>query len=127
MAQRIHRYTESADYIEWANLLCSIALVETNERRLLIRGVEWTFHVLAFGRSGLTLGPFQLRNSPWKLSSAIERLILLARRRQIGPELADLNLSNFAKLWYGHDFVETGSALSYPAALKIAASVVATP
>lgn len=124
VAGRIRRYTESADCSEWNDLLCSVALIETNERGLLVRAVEWVFHTLAVGRSGLTLGPFQLKNSPWKISSAIESLILLSRRRQISPELSDHDLNNFAKLWYGHDVVEDGSALSYPSALKIAVRIV---
>lgn len=64
IARRIHRCTEHAACPEWTQLLCTVALVETHERGPLVRAAEWTLHTLAFGRSGLTLGPFQLTNSP---------------------------------------------------------------
>lgn len=126
VTRRIHRYTKSAGCLEWADLLCSVTLVETNERGQLVRAAEWAFHTLAFGRSGLTLGPFQMKNAPWRINAAIERLILLSRQQRISPEPTDANLSSFGKLWYGHDLVEEGSALSYPSALKIAADIVRT-
>lgn len=50
----------------------------------------------------------------------------MCRQRYICSSLTDTNLSNLGKLWYGHDLIETGSALSYPSALKIAANIVRT-
>lgn len=126
IAGRIRKYTESTGSSEWAELLCAVALVETHERGLLIRAAEWAMHALTLGRSGLTLGPFQLTNAPRKLPLAIDRVVVLCHQRQVNPSLTDSTLSTFAKLWYGHDFIERGSALKYAVALRIALNIIRT-
>lgn len=126
LARKIQRCSESDERSEWDDLLRAVALVETNERRLLVRVAEWTVHLLAGGRSGFTLGPFQLKNAPWKTSPAIDVLIHQCERRNITHALTDSNLSKFATFWYGHDLVEAGSALRYASALTIAVNIVRT-
>ena len=122
--RKIRKYTEQARCAEWNELLCSVALIETHERGSLSRATEWAVHALTCGRAGLTLGPFQQKGAPWKLPRAIDIFIYRCRQRGVSPSLADENLGRFAKLWYGHDKIETGSALSYPSALKIAAKIL---
>lgn len=120
----IGKYTAQAQCTEWNELLCSVALVETHERGSLIRAIEWAVHGLTWGRSGLTLGPFQQKDAPWKLSQAIDQLMYQCRQREVSQSLVEANLGRFAELWYGHDKVEMGSALSYPSALKIATKII---
>lgn len=102
-AAAIRRQTEDRD--ERCNLLC-VLLVESCARPRTARVLEWVVSWLL--RSGLlgtvgsrrgarmTLGPLQLRRSPFDRNAAVERSLEVLRTEQ-----PDLSLDELAALWNG--------------------------
>ena len=122
LAQRMD-YSD-ATYREKRTLLI-ILLVEGAARPRVARMVEWTIFVMRqgvpgrWGRAGalrMTLGPFQLRGSPFRQKNALAAA--LAFLRACPGEYTDFDA--LARFWNG-EMADSAGAVPYRAALELAA------
>lgn len=125
VAQRMD--DSDATYREKRTLLI-ILLVEGSARPRVARIVEWTTFVMRqglpgrWGREGalrMTLGPFQVRGSPFRQKNALPAALALLRACP-----ADYNdFGALARFWNG-EMADLAGAVPYKTALELAAPYV---
>jgi hypothetical protein len=94
--------------------------VETFERRAWLRAIERVVYHVSMKNARVTLGPFQMKDAPWKISDAVKLVIDRLLEVDIKPSFCDENLARLALHWYGHAAVEPGAAFCYPDAMRAA-------
>lgn len=112
------------DGSRWGKFLACLALVETFERKALVRAVERIVYHVSMKNARVTLGPFQMQDAPWKTSDAVKVVIDKLVEVGIEPSFYGENLDRLALHWYGHAGVEPGAAFSYSDAMRRAEQVL---
>lgn len=99
--------------------LLAIRLVECHQRGLLFRAAEWVASWLRLKR-GATLGPFQIRHSPFDLNRMLVSATEILRSAGIESWICSEIPREIAVAWNGSCGGDTGTDLSYAEAIRIA-------
>ena len=109
----------------WDKFLWCLALVETFERRLWLRGAERIAYYVSMRTAQMTLGPFQVQGAPLNISDTVKLVISKLGEAGIDSSFCDENLTRLARHWYGHAAIEPGAVCSYSDAMRCAEQVIA--
>lgn len=110
---------------QWIPTLASILLIETYNRPRLVRTLEWAVSILFWHRK-MTLGPYQLTNSPWRFDKATLRTIQELTNFGCTPLSQRDGFDNIATCWNGSSARQPGSAIGYSHALRLAYAHIIT-
>lgn len=112
-----------------AALVAAIAVTEMSARPADARAIEWMVAIpLRNGFLGarcrrwssqLTLGPFQMRDAPFRLKAAVTRAVQEMRDLR----MTDMSLAEVARIWNG-PMAETHGAVPYSDVLRVALELV---